>query len=123
MGEHRLGQRLDIVRHDVAAALDRGEGLARVVKMQGAAGARAERDLGVATGPPHQPSDVLAQLRLDEDFSHRFLGRPQLVRRNHRLELLHRLLDLVLVQQVRLFLFREIAKPDFHQETVELGFG
>src|SRR5205823_5107507 len=76
---------------------------------------------GIAARPAHQPRDVLAQLGLDEDFADRVLRRPKLVGRDDRLQLLHRGLDLVLIEQVRFFLLCEIAELDLHQETVELG--
>src|SRR5438445_3786191 len=61
-------------------SLNRGERLAGVEEVESATRAGAECDLRIAAGPTHQPRDVLAQLRLDEDIGHCSLGRRQLVR-------------------------------------------
>ena len=80
MRKNRLGKRLDVVGGHKAPALDRGQRLAGVEEVEGATRAGAECDLGIAARPTHQPRDVLAQLRLDEDIGHCALGRRQLVR-------------------------------------------
>ena len=60
---------------------------------------------------------------LDEDLADGALSSLQLVGRYDRLELIHRRVDLVLVEQVSLLLLAQVTEPDLHQETVELGLG
>ena len=121
VGEGRLGERLDVVGDHVVAAHQAGQGLARAVQRDRAAGRRAKVDVGVGARAVDEADDVFRERRVDVDVADRVLHALQLFDRADDLELLERVRPLLLVEDHDLLDRLGVAEPDPEHEPVELG--
>ena len=123
MGEHRAGERLDVVRERVVAALERGVRLRGAEQHQPGAGARAELEAVVRACRLAQRDHVAAQRLRPVDRRGRLLGcehRPDL---GDRLEVEHAVVLGMLREHVGLLVRGRVAEREPDHEAVELRLG
>ena len=126
------GDGLDVLRGDVAAALQEGVGLRRQHQREGRAGGGAVADVAgqgvdlvgrrIARGED-EGEDVVLDLVVHVDVVHRAARLQDRLRRHHRLHAVHHFRAGVGVQDAALFVERGIADLELEHEAVHLGLG
>ena len=106
----------------IRSAADRRDGLRRAIQRDRRPRAAAHAHVVVLPRGVDDLRDVVADLRVDVHRPHRPLAGHELIGRDHRLQLVQRMLALEHLEHLRFFVERRIAERELHQEAVELRF-
>ena len=122
MGHRLPEEQSGVLGHHIIPPLEEGRSLGQAGQGDGGPGAGPLAHTGVSAGGPHQPDDVVIDLRADENLPHLFLGLLQSSGVHHLLGPLE--VPLIFPpQQLHFGVMAGVAQGEAEHEPVQLGVG